>query len=102
MTQLGLFEGRERRDRGIKKVESKDDGFLALMREEAVRIIHMRGEVDSDDIRLYAQGLGMKPRHKNSWGAIWKDSRFKRLPKFRQSRIPSNHARMIAVWTLKG
>ena len=98
--QRDLFAGEELKEKGQKRVEGNNAGFVREMRAQAERICSVKGSVTSDDLREYARIRGMVPDHPNAWGSIFRGKRWVRVG-YRKSEIASNHARTIAVWTLK-
>lgn len=92
-TQLGL----QFRDAGLDSVEQRSMTFQERMRWEAIRICRRKGYVDSDDLRELAEQEGIEPHHPNAWGAIFRGKEWRSVG-FSQSRIASNHARLIRRW----
>jgi len=97
---LDLREGRRRAEEGLDRVEAHQSDFVRRMREEAIAIAWTQGSVTADDIRQRAAELGLKPRHKNSWGAIFRGPGWRRVGEA-PSALPSNHAHRNPVWALK-
>ena len=95
-TQLGL----QLRDTGLDRVEQKSMTFQERMRMEAIRICRLKGYVDSDDLRELAEEEGIEPHHKNAWGAVFRGSDWVAVG-VANSRIPTNHARLIRRWAYK-
>ena len=98
--QFDLFGARKERDDGIDRVTKNSDQFLSLVMAEAHRITARKGFVSTDDLRRYAIGAGLKPRHPNVWGAIFKQPGWVKHGVM-QSKKVSNHARWIHVWSFK-
>jgi hypothetical protein len=98
---LDLPAGEALRDKGVERVSRGSPGFLYLMREKAREICRIKGEVCSDDLRVYAAGEGIKPRHPNAWGAVFRESGWEAVGA-KKSKVPSCHARMIRIWQWVG
>lgn len=96
--QLDLSAGRKERDYGLDRVGFNNQPFLRLMRAVARRIALRRGWVTTDDLREYAKENNVVPSHPNAWGAIFRSSEWKCVGR-RRSRVVSNHAREVRVWT---
>ena len=94
--QLGL----DLRDRGLDSVEGNSMTFQEQMRAEAIRICRLKGWVDSDDLREYAEAEGIEPHHKNAWGAVFRGNDWVTVG-ITNSRVPTNHARLIRRWAYK-
>lgn len=99
MQQLDLTEGQHLRDIGIEKVAGHNTTWIETARLTAEGICRRHGQVTSDDLREVM--AGNEPDHPNAWGAVF--SRCKRFKKigYTQSRMPSRHAAVIAIWALK-
>lgn len=98
--QLDLVTGEMLKEVGIETVEGNNENFVEIMRAEATRIASIRGLVSSDDLRAFASRNGIRPKHQNAWGAIFKGWKWKRVCR-KKSELVSNHAREISVWALK-
>jgi hypothetical protein len=97
MNQIGLFEGRQRRDRGIAKVSKGYDWWLDQARHVAYKIAQDTGEVTSDDVHEKCPLPSVA--HHNLMGAVFKDPRFKPIG-YRQSARPSAHGRVIRIYCI--
>ncbi len=96
--QIGLFEGRARRDKGLAKVSQGFGWWLDQARFLAERIAKQKGQVSSDDIH---NALELpEGAHHNLMGAIFKDPRFKPIGYTHSSR-PSAHGRIIRIYCIK-
>jgi hypothetical protein len=98
MTQIGLFEGRARRDHGLAKVSQGFGWWLDQARFLAERIAKQKGQVSSDDIHdacPLPDGA-----HYNLMGAVFKDQRFKPVG-YTPSQRPSAHGRIIRIYCVK-
>ena len=98
--QLDLLAGEEARDRGIHLVAINGAAFLERARAAARSMAEMFGEVSCDDIREWASVEGIKPHHRNVWGALFADSAWVCVGR-RPSRLVSNHGREIKTWRLR-
>jgi len=92
--------GREARADGIARVEAHGAGFVARMREVARIVSQQNGQVTVDDLRFYARECGIKPHHRNAWGAIFRGPHWAPIG-HTKSVLASNHARTIRVWTFQ-
>ncbi len=100
LKELDLFDlprARAERDAGKDLVEEPLESFVQFMRREAIRIAQEKGAVTCDDLRGYAASNGFTPHHPNAWGAIFRGPEWKSAG-FIQSRLVSNHARIIRIW----
>ena len=106
MTQGSLFpqpDGKRLRDVGIESVlhhaclSWKDDAIAVLR-----RLAMSREHFTSDDLHRACEVRGIGPSHPNSWGAICavaaKQGVIAFTGRYRQSRRPSAHARMLRIW----
>lgn len=96
MTQLSLDEGVRLKIQGLDALED-DHRFLDTMREAAIRISHESGFVTSDNLRVLADKLGLKPKHPNAWGALFRGPHWTIIGR-QKSAVPGNRAREIKVW----
>ena len=83
---------------GLDLVEKHNPDFIALVRDYAQQHAVKYGQVTSDDCRLWANNNNIYPLHHNAWGAVFRAG-FQRIG-FTQSKIPSNHARIISIWAM--
>jgi len=98
--QLDLMEARRRRDRGITRVSGKNMAFIEHMRQVAVSLCKLKGQITIDDLRVWHEASHERdPTSQNAWGVIFKDKRFKPLG-FTPSRQIQGHGRIIRVWGL--
>lgn len=98
MTQIGLFEGRRRRDAGIKKVSQDFAWWLEQARHLAVQIAKRKGFVSSDDIHKVCPLPDTA--HHNLMGAVFKDKQFDPVG-YCPSTRPSAHGRIIRIYCIK-
>ncbi len=94
---FSLPRARAAREAGKDLVEEHGESFVEVMRREAIRIAQEKGAVTCDDLRGYAAARGFYPRHQNTWGSIFRGPEWKSAG-FIQSRLVSNHARIIRIW----
>lgn len=85
----------------LQRVESRASDWLAIMREEAIRLFQRDGAVSTDELRLYAEHTLQLPEHDNWWGAIFRRPRWRQIGR-RKSRWASTHGREIKVWAYVG
>jgi hypothetical protein len=98
MTQIGLFEGRQRRDKGLAKVSQGFDWWLEQARFLAEKIAREQGRVSSDQIHEVCPLP--EEAHPNLMGAVFKDSRFEPVG-YIPSQRPSAHGRIIRIYCIK-
>ena len=72
------------------------------MRQKLVRIARAQGYVTIDDVRRPANVPAGQTNGQNWIGSVFKDKRFLWTGRMKKSEIPSNHGRMIRVWSLRG
>lgn len=103
MTQLTLDAqlSKSLKTQGLDAAEASHGSFVQIMRTEAIRISDQRGWVTNDDLRVYADQIGMVPKHPNAWGAIWHGKGWI-IVGYRRSAVPSSHARTIKIYTWRG
>ena len=91
-----MNEGQILKQYGIEQVRLHNPDFVALCQGYAQEHASKFGSVTSDDVRLWANLNDIYPNHHNAWGAVFRAG-FQRIG-FTQSKIPSNHARIISIW----
>jgi hypothetical protein len=96
--QLGLVFGESLKDEGQARVEDNSGGWVDRMRGRARIMAQRDGRVTADDLRWYSALTRDPPHSPNCYGAIFRGRGWKIIG-YEKSRIPSNHARRIAVWT---
>ena len=94
--QLGLFTGEALKDEGRSRVEENSGGWVCRMRDHAVEMALEQGSVNIDALRIRASINEDYPHSPNAWGAIFRGKGWKIIG-YEKSRIPSNHARRIAI-----
>jgi len=102
-TQSGKCErlqGDLLRDQGKARVSTHNKSWLYWARNRAEHAIRVNGDTTTDDVREIAETCAYHPDHKNVWGCVFNDKRFKAIG-YKKSTIPSNHSRKITVWALK-
>jgi hypothetical protein len=83
---------------GCTKAESeRNQRWLEAVREEACRIARWKGDVTADDIRDFAARLPVKPTHRYTIGAVFRDDRFYKIGT-RVSLDRGHHGKAITVW----
>jgi len=98
-TQLNLPEASSAKHHGQALVESHNERFVEVMREEARRLCRADGSCTSDDLRAYALLAKLSPKHPNAWGSIFRGPEFESVG-FERSKLLSSHARTIRRWRL--
>lgn len=91
--------GDEQRQIGLSLVSLNAGEFVDRMREYARDVCSTSGVVTTDELREYAERIGISPHHRNAWGAVFRRPEFRPVG-YRPSRLPSNRARVIRVWAL--
>ncbi len=91
--QLSLT-GLERKEQGQQSLERHP--WLHRARNEAVWICRERGKCTSDDVHFVMED----PPHRNCWGTIFHDKRFKSTGERVRSTRPQAHGRWLMVWRL--
>lgn len=87
------------RDAGIAQVSEGKGAWLETVRRWAAAYAEQWGGVTSDDVR---RSFTLPPgAHQNTWGAVFRDSRFTVIGRRPSSREDS-HAREIKVWGSTG
>lgn len=93
----GAAEGLRRKETGRDRVEARDPDLAEVLRAEARRISDERGWVTIDDVRAYAEQLGLRPPHKNFWGCIFRGPEWERIGEAPSER-PTNHGHRNPRW----
>jgi hypothetical protein len=100
MTQLTLQDAAKEtvlKEQGLNDVAEHAEHFVSVMRRVARKISEESGFVSTDNLRVYADQLGIVPHHSNAWGAVFMGKHWKVVSR-KQSQYPGNHAREIRVW----
>ena len=98
---LDLKQGLQLKDTGMSLAAMDKTELLETARDIAEDIALKRGEVTIDDVR-FRMNIPKTQTNKANWiGSVFRDDRFVWTHKVRPSAIPSNHGRMIKIWTLK-
>ncbi len=103
-TSFSLSKGRTERDVGMSRAVDSDQGnveFLHLMRDFAIHYSLATGGVTADDVRAYADVMGMHPSSPKVWGSVF-SGRGWRCIGHHQSALVSNHAHEYKVWQWEG
>lgn len=100
--RFDLDQGEALRDEGMAMAALTQSELLAEARDEAVRIARAQGYVTIDDVRRAAHVPPGTTNGQNWIGSVFKDKRFVWTGRMKKSEIPSNHGRMIRVWSLRG
>ena len=88
---------------GAKAEQLKRRGMLHLAQRVAVRIAERQGTVTSDDVFAVLARNGLNPKELgNAAGSVFRGHEFRFTGSWRKSRRPTNHARSIRVWALRG
>ena len=98
---LDLNHGLALKEDGMSLAAMNKAELLETARDVAEDIALRRGEVTIDDVR-YKMQIPKTQTNKANWiGSIFRDSRFVWTKKVKPSAIPSNHGRMIKIWTTR-
>lgn len=95
----GIATGDALKQMGLFHVEMSAQVFVETMRSQARMICRRQGYVTTDDLREYADSIGLEPHHKNAWGAVLKRPEFKAVG-YVPSRLATNRHRVIRQWAL--
>lgn len=91
--------GEQLRDAGKDRVAQSNADLRRLLLERAERLARRDGEVTTDQLREYAERLGLQPTHPAFWGSLMRGARWQ-CAGYRRSKVASNRAREIRVWKL--
>ena len=95
-----LPEGERQADAGIGRVKANNAEFIASMRRQARVVCQAFGFVCIDDLRKYADIIGVEPHHPNAWGAIFRSSEWVEIGMVK-SKTVSNHGRTVRRWRMR-
>lgn len=98
--QLTLDAALADKARVLDLVALNNQGFVKTMRNLAIEWARAKGSVSSDDLRFFADQVGVKPASPHAWGTIFKGKVWRLLDR-RPSLYPGNRAREIKVWGLR-
>jgi len=101
MTTVRAEDGITSKAAGLARVEQTAPTFLFLVRLEAKRLSAKNGSVTADDVREYADSVGLRPPTKHAWGAVFSERGWRQTGWVR-SRRPANHSHRNPVWTWEG
>jgi hypothetical protein len=87
------------KERGLRTVEITNADFLKHARKEALRRAKLGYNVSTDDLRVWALELNVRPKSRNAWGAVFRGKEWQ-LVGTKPSSFVSNHGRRILVWQL--
>lgn len=95
--QLNLEDGEALKADGLSTIEAHELRFVSLVREQAIRISHAVEYVSSDDLRMWAERVGLSPKSPNAWGAVLRGPGWHVVGR-KKSMIPGNHGREIKIF----
>lgn len=95
--RVDLSKALERRDEGIARVSQRNGSWVALAQATARMIALERGTVTADDVRAVLYPQGLKPKHYNAWGGVFKKG-FRWTGLYRRSAVVKGHGNMQRVW----
>jgi hypothetical protein len=95
--QLTLDDALARKAAGLDRVEATHPDFVPRLRAAVKAHAQRYGTVTADDVRRLADQLGLRPRHPNAWGAVFRGPGWIRVGE-RVSETPSNHGHRNPVW----
>lgn len=101
MTQSNLAKALALKNRGMALAATGNDGFLAAMRAYAKARSQQHGFVTADDVRAYAEAIGLQPSSPKVWGSTFRGSGWSRVG-YHQSGIVANHGHYYPVWKWVG
>lgn len=102
---LNFEEAGRRKEEALDTNEASSGAWLELIRGEAVRIAGLRisREINADDLRKFDGKLdtcGIRPRHFNCWGSIFRGPEWEFVRYTKSARIVG-HQNTIRVWRLR-
>lgn len=99
---MSVQEGRRRRDAGIERAVVGRVSQLQRARHFALRLAARNGTVTSDDVRVVWKRMVGESWIGPAAGALFQSREFEFTGEFVQSNVPTNNARLLRVWKLKG
>lgn len=101
--QIPIFdikEGRLLRDEALEALAGMADSeFVDIARNYAKAYARKHGQVTSDDVRRWANIIGLEPDSPKQWGCLFMGKEWYKVG-YTQTAIKSSHARPIGVWRL--
>lgn len=98
MTQLS--QGLKQKELGLSIVEANNATFVETGRGIARMLIQKHGKTSMDEVRDKLEEMGLQPKHKNAFGAIFRSPEFEAIG-FKASTHESRHCGMQRVWRLR-
>ena len=95
---IDIKRGKADRDKGMKLAAWGRADILNEARAMAKMICISKGSCTIDDVRVKLDITSLKSNQQNWLGSVFRDPQFLWTGEYRQSAIPSNHARPIKVW----
>lgn len=89
------------REAGLDRITGSHPDFVPQLRALAIARSQQHGSVHIDELRVEAERRGLRPRHPNAWGAIFRGPGWVKIGA-RPSAIPSNHGHVSPVWRWHG
>jgi len=65
--------------------------------EREAEISEKSGHVTMDNLRVYAEKMGLHPKNSYAWGSVFHGVKWKHVG-WQRSALPSNKGRHIQVW----
>jgi hypothetical protein len=90
-------EGKLRKKVGLDSVSYRNQFFLNEVRHWAISRSNWNGSVSIEDVRDWADSMGLVPSHPNAWGVVFKGKHWKPCGECKNT-IPSTHHRRILLW----
>jgi hypothetical protein len=96
---LDLLAGVQLRDVGVQKVYDHNKAWVDKARSTAKALAALNGSVSIDDVLSMCN----RPQtvHPNATGTVFREKIWEKIG-YKQSAIPSAHARAIGIYKLKG
>ena len=94
--------GEQLKMEGLDRVEENNQRWVDKMRERAIEMCLVMGEVSSDELRYWADAANCHPEHQNAWGAVFRGTAWVFTGRWKKSTYKSNHAREIKIWRYQG
>ena len=101
MTQLTLDRALALKDKGMELAASGNDAFLAAMRSYAIARSKKWGHVTADDVRVYAEVIGLQPTSPHVWGSVFKGKGWECVGHHLSMRV-ANHGHQYRIWRWVG
>lgn len=82
---------------GMESVGSRNEFFLDEVRQWAIARSNWYGRVTIEDVRDWANSMGLSPSHPNAWGVVFRGKHWQQCGDHKNT-IPSTHHRRVYWW----